>query len=83
MSTWLPKIGSGGAVELTPDALKRRATVGEIGGQLGRKVLDEVAVAALQDAIMRRYQRLGDRKFGGPHARRARAGRQSSETSKT
>ena len=47
-----------------------RATLGEIGQQLGRKALGEVATAAVPDTILGWYRRLVARKFDGSHARR-------------
>ena len=60
-----------------------RAKLGEIGRRLGRKVLGEVANAALPDTILAWYRRLVARKFDGSKVRRiarpASAGRRSRE----
>jgi hypothetical protein len=48
-----------------------RATLGEIGHRLGRKVLGEVANVAQPDAILAWYRRLVARKFDGSKARRS------------
>jgi transposase InsO family protein len=47
-----------------------RATLGEIGRRLGRKVLDEVANVARPDTILAWYRKLVARKFDGSKARR-------------
>ena len=47
-----------------------RATLGEIGDQLGRKGLDEVVNVARPDTILAWYRKLVARKFGGSKARR-------------
>jgi putative transposase len=47
-----------------------RATLGEIGHRLGRKVLDEVATVARPDTILGWYRKLVARKFDGSKARR-------------
>jgi putative transposase len=47
-----------------------RATLGEIGHRLGRKVLDEVANVARPDTILAWYRKLVARKFDGSKARR-------------
>ena len=47
-----------------------RATLGEIGHRLGRKVLAEVANAAKSDTILGWYRRLVARKFDGSKQRR-------------
>jgi transposase InsO family protein len=56
-----------------------RATLGEIGHRLGRKVLGEVANVARPDTILAWYRKLVARKFDGSKARRGpgrpRAGR--------
>src|SRR5260221_10869036 len=46
-----------------------RATLGEIGHRLGRKVLAEVATVARQDTILAWYRKLVARKFSGSQAR--------------
>ena len=46
-----------------------RATLGEIGHRLGRKVLAEVATVARPDTILAWYRKLVDRKFSGSQAR--------------
>jgi transposase InsO family protein len=46
-----------------------RATLGEIGHRLGRKVLGEVATVARPDTILAWYRRLVARKFDGSKAR--------------
>src|ERR1700726_774339 len=46
-----------------------RATLGEIGHRLGRKVLDEVATVARPDTILAWYRKLVARKFDGSKAR--------------
>ena len=46
-----------------------RATLGEIGHRLGRKVLGEVANMARPDTILAWYRKLVARKFDGPKAR--------------
>src|ERR1700730_18561763 len=59
-----------------------RATLGEIGHRLGRKVLGEVATVARPDTILAWYRKLVARKFDGSMARwpvKARADRGSSE----
>ena len=48
-----------------------RATLGEIGHQLGRKVLGEVANVARPDTILAWYRKLVARKFDGSKARRS------------
>jgi hypothetical protein len=53
-----------------------RAKLGEIGRRLGRKVLGEVANAALPDTILAWYRRLVARKFDGSSIE-AQAGRGS------
>jgi putative transposase len=47
-----------------------RARLGEIGHRLGRKVLSEVATAALPETILVWYRRLVARKFDGSRAHR-------------
>jgi putative transposase len=47
-----------------------RATLGEIGHRLGRKVLAEVANVARPDTILAWYRKMVARKFDGSHARR-------------
>jgi putative transposase len=47
-----------------------RARLGEIGHRLGRKVLSEVATAALPETILAWYRRLVVRKFDGSRAHR-------------
>jgi putative transposase len=47
-----------------------RATLGEIGHQLGRKVLAQVATVAPPDTILPWYRKLVARKFDGSEARR-------------
>ena len=47
-----------------------RATLGEIGHRLGRKVLAEVANVARPDTILAWYRKLVARKFDGWPARR-------------
>src|SRR5262247_2811369 len=47
-----------------------RATLGEIGHGLGRKVLAEVATVARPDTILGWYRKLVARKFDGSKARR-------------
>jgi putative transposase len=47
-----------------------RATLGEIGHRLGRKILDEVANVARPDTILAWYRKLVARKFDGSKARR-------------
>ena len=47
-----------------------RATLGEIGHRLGRKVLAEVATVAKPDTILAWYRKLVARKFDGSKARR-------------
>jgi putative transposase len=47
-----------------------RATLGEIGHRLGRKVLDEVATVARPDTILGWYRKLLACKFDGSKARR-------------
>src|SRR5713101_6391066 len=47
-----------------------RATLGEIGHRLGRKVLGEVAKVARADTILAWYRKLVARKFDGSKARR-------------
>src|SRR5207253_8947462 len=46
-----------------------RATLGEIGHRLGRKVLGEVATVARPDTILAWYRKLVARKFDGSKAR--------------
>src|SRR5882757_4912252 len=46
-----------------------RATLGEIGHRLGRKVLAEVATVAQPDTILAWYRKLVARKFDGSQAR--------------
>src|SRR5450755_3101475 len=46
-----------------------RATFGEIGHRLGRKVLGEVATVARPDTILAWYRKLVARKFDGSKAR--------------
>src|SRR5712691_4636132 len=46
-----------------------RATLGEIGHRLGRKVLGEVATVARPDTILAWYRKLIARKFDGSKAR--------------
>jgi cytochrome P450 len=46
-----------------------RATLGEIGHRLGRKVLGEVATVAQPDTILAWYRKLVARKFDGSKAR--------------
>ena len=46
-----------------------RATLGEIGHRLGRKVLAEVATVARPDTILTWYRKLVSGKFGGSQAR--------------
>jgi Homeodomain-like domain len=48
-----------------------RATLGEIGHRLGRKVLAEVATVARPDTILAWYRKLVARKFDGSTARRS------------
>src|SRR6516162_9634340 len=48
-----------------------RATLGEIGHRLGRKVLREVANVARPDTILAWYRKLVARKFDGSKARRS------------
>src|SRR5512139_2067757 len=48
-----------------------RATLGEIGHRLGRKVLAEVANVARPDTILAWYRKLVARKFDGCKARRS------------
>ena len=47
-----------------------RATLGEIGHRLGRKVLGEVATVARPDTILAWYRKLVASKFDGSKARR-------------
>jgi hypothetical protein len=47
-----------------------RATLGEIGHRLGRKILGEVANVARPDTILAWYRKLVARKFDGSKARR-------------
>ena len=49
-----------------------RATLGEIGHRLGRKVLDEAATVARPDTILGWYRKLVARKFDGSKARQGR-----------
>jgi cytochrome P450 len=46
-----------------------RATLGEIGHRLGRKILAEVATVARPDTILAWYRKLVSRKFSGSQAR--------------
>jgi putative transposase len=46
-----------------------RATLGEIGHRLGRKILAEVATVARPDTILAWYRKLVARKFDGSQAR--------------
>src|SRR5438876_12355722 len=46
-----------------------RATLGEIGHRLGRKVLADVATVARPDTILALYRKLVARKFDGSKAR--------------
>jgi hypothetical protein len=48
-----------------------RATLGEIGHRVGRKVLGEVANVARPDTILAWYRKLVARKFDGSKARRS------------
>ena len=48
-----------------------RATLGEIGHRLGRKVLGEVANVARPDTILAWYRKVVARKFDGSKARRS------------
>jgi len=48
-----------------------RATMGEIGHRLGRKLLSEVASVAQPDTILAWYRKLVARKFDGSKARRS------------
>jgi putative transposase len=48
-----------------------RATLGEIGHRLGRKILSEVASLAQPDTILAWYRKLVARKFDGSKARRS------------
>src|SRR5262245_36329691 len=48
-----------------------RATLGEIGHRLGRKILGEVANVARPDTILAWYRKLVARKFDGSKARRS------------
>jgi putative transposase len=48
-----------------------RATLGEIGHRLGRKILGEVANVARPDTILAWYRKLVARKFDGSEARRS------------
>jgi putative transposase len=48
-----------------------RASLGEIGHRLGRKVLGEVANVARPDTILAWYRKLVARKFDGSKARRS------------
>jgi putative transposase len=48
-----------------------RATLGEIGHRLGRKILREVASVAQPDTILAWYRKLVARKFDGSKARRS------------
>ena len=48
-----------------------RATLGEMGHRLGRKVLGEVANVARPDTILAWYRKLVARKFDGSKARRS------------
>ncbi len=48
-----------------------RATLGEIGHRLGRKVLGEVANVARPDTVLAWYRNLVARKFDGSKARRS------------
>jgi putative transposase len=56
-----------------------RAKLGEIGHRLGREALDDVATIVRPDTILAWYRRLAGHKFDGSPARRARAGRRSTE----
>jgi putative transposase len=47
-----------------------RATLGEIGHRLGRKVLGQVATVARPDTILGWYRKLAAHKFDGSKARR-------------
>ena len=59
-----------GAVERSTEALGcERATLGEIGHRLGRKVLGKVANVARPDTILAWYRKLVARKFDGSKAR--------------
>ena len=49
-----------------------RATLGEIGHRLGRKVLGKVANVARPDTILAWYRKLVARKYDGSNARRSR-----------
>src|SRR5262245_60388691 len=51
-----------------------RATLGEIGHRLGRKVLGEVANAARPDTILAWYRKLVARKFDGSQTRQLMPG---------
>jgi putative transposase len=55
-----------------------RATLGEIGHRLGRKVLAEVATVARPDTILAWYRKLVVRKFSGSQLVKVRADRGSS-----
>src|SRR3982075_1895919 len=48
-----------------------RATLGEIGHRVGRKILAEVAAVARPDTILAWYRNLVARKFDGSKARRS------------
>src|ERR1700738_4152926 len=48
-----------------------RATLGEIGHRLGRKILGEVANVARPDTILAWYRKLVARKFDGSKTRRS------------
>src|SRR5271169_3651640 len=58
-----------------------RATLGEIGHRLGRKVLAEVANVARPETILAWYRKLMARKFDSSEARRGPAGPGLSERS--
>jgi putative transposase len=62
------KAQSNGRLKLS-DA--ERATLGEIGHRLGRKVLAEVANVARPDTILAWYRKLIAHKFDGSQARRS------------
>ncbi|HWO34632.1 MAG TPA: hypothetical protein VNO32_38050, partial [Candidatus Acidoferrum sp.] len=51
-----------------------RATLGEIGHRVGRKVLAEVAAVARPDTILARYRKLVACKFDGSQVRRGPGG---------
>src|SRR5207237_1480582 len=54
-----------------------RATLGEIGHRLGRKILGEVATVARPDTILAWYRKLVARKFDGSKARQGVSARPS------